>query len=204
VPDEPQRTEIQGWSVVNETVEELLRAVRHFLKDEADRSASLMARGSGLTGFVGIILSVAAAVGAFGTSGLGGLHHSVRVLAGALVTLALVLLVASVVAVVLKVLRPAPGFTVATEEVEQYPTFGFISRDRVMVQGDLMTGLVAALRKDRDNNDDKAKWLQRSYYGVCVALGLVALAGALGTLDRYVAGADSREPAQHSGARNGG
>jgi hypothetical protein len=200
--DEPVRTEIQGWSVVNETVDELLTAVRHFLKDEADRSASLMARGSGLTGFVGIILSVAAAVGAVGTSGLGNLHHWVRVLAGVLVALALALLVASVVAVVLMVLKPAPGFTVATEEVEKYPSFGFIIRERVMFQGDLMSGLVEALKQDRKTNDEKAKWLQLSYYGVCFALGLVALAGVLGTLDRYVAGGTDTRHHAHHGTRH--
>jgi hypothetical protein len=56
------------------------------------------------------------------------------------------LLIAAVIAVVAKVLLPQPGFTVDIAEIKQYPTFAYISRERVRVQGGLMLGLVKALR----------------------------------------------------------
>lgn len=184
---ETATTPIQGWNVVNDTVDELLTVVREFLKDEEQRAASLNARGSGLTGFVGVILSIAAAVGAVGGGSGSTLHHTTRVVVGILVAVALVLLIAAVIAVVVNVLRPTEGFTVHMDEINRYPTFGYISRERVSIQGDLMKGYITALVRDRERNDSKAKWLGRSYALVCVGLLLVALAGTAATLDRYVA-----------------
>jgi hypothetical protein len=43
-----------------------------------------------------------------------------------------------------------------------------------MVQGRLMRGFLAALERDRARNAMKAKWLRRSYWLVCVGLGLVS------------------------------
>lgn len=51
-------------SINAETVSELLAAVRGLVRDEQDRETSFNTRASGLTGFVGIILSLGAAAGA--------------------------------------------------------------------------------------------------------------------------------------------
>jgi hypothetical protein len=187
-------TNVDGGEIVDGTVEELLKAVQGLLKDESDRATSLNARASGLTGFIGIILSVAAAaVAALGADAGAGLHEWVRIGVGILIALALGTLVAAVIAVVAKVLLPTEGFTIATSEVEAYPTWDFISRERVMVQGHLMRGYVKALERDRARHASKATWLGRGYKLVCVGLVLVAIAGTAATLDRYVAGG-SNEP----------
>jgi hypothetical protein len=55
-----------------------------------------------------------------------------------------------------------------------------------MIQGHVMRGLVDALERDRERNAMKAKWLARSYWLVCLGLALVASAGIISTLDRYV------------------
>jgi hypothetical protein len=190
------RTVIDGWEVVEATVDELFGAVQAFLHEEEARAASLNSRGSGLTGFVGIILSIAAAVGTLGgnAASLRDLHHAVRVLVGVLLATALFLLILAIIFVVWKVLLPKEGYTVDLSEIERFPTFEYISRQRVQVQGDLMLGLVTALEADRRRNDDKATWLGRSYKTVCLGLILVALAGTSASLDRYVAGDGTTEP----------
>jgi hypothetical protein len=96
-------------------------------------------------------------------------------------------LAVAVVLVVAKVLPPKPTFAIATDEATQYPTWEFIAREHVMVQGHLMNGLVISLARDRERNASKAKWLRRTYVLVCTGLLLVACAGVAGTLDRYVA-----------------
>jgi hypothetical protein len=174
--------------IVAETVTELLSTVRGLLKDEGDTEASLNARASGLTGFVGLILSLAAAAGATTGKDAGlGLHHGVRVLTGILVAGALVALAAAVVLVVARVLLPKQTVVIAANEATEYPTWEFISQEHVMIQGRLMRGFLASLERDRERNALKAKWLSRSYVLVCTGLLLVACAGVAGTLDRYVA-----------------
>jgi hypothetical protein len=171
-----------------ETVSELLSAVQGLVKDEHDRESSFNSRASGLTGFVGIILSLAAAAGATAgeTAGV-GLHHGVRVFAAVLVALALLVLASAVVLVVWKVLLPKPALTIDTNEIEQYPTNEFIHRDHVGIQGHLMNGFIESLKTERARNALKAEWLGWSYKLVCAGLSLVALAGVASTLDRYVA-----------------
>jgi hypothetical protein len=196
--------------IVDETVAELLVAVRAFLDGEADRASSLNARGSGLTGFVGIVLTVAAAAGAATGAGAGsGLDEGVRILVGSLLGLALVTLIGAVVFVVLMVLLPKTGYTVKMSEIEKYPTWESISLERVQVQGNLMLGYVDALRQDREINDGKARWLRRSYFLVCIGLVLVGCAATAATVDRYVAGpvkprTQPREPRTEPAPRGAG
>lgn len=120
--------------IVAETVDELLSAVQGLVRDESERATVLDTRASVLTGVVGIVLSVAAAAGVATGKGAGvGLDHGVRVLVGALVALALAVLVTAVVVVVVKVLVPGHGVTIALSEVKRYPTYEFISQERVMI-----------------------------------------------------------------------
>jgi hypothetical protein len=182
--DESKKPEIDPGSV-----EELLATVKDLLKDESDRATSLNGRGSGLTGFIGVILSLAAATGAaLGRDAGASLHPWVRIAVGVLVVLALVALGGAVIAVVAKVLIPTEGITIATREAKQYPTWSFISRERVMIQGHVMRGYVGALERDRKRNASKATWLGRGYKLVTVGLIAIGLAGAIATIDRYVAG----------------
>jgi hypothetical protein len=173
--------------IVPESVEELRNAVRDLVKDEDARAESLNGRASGLTGFVGLILSVAAAAGAVGGRGTtAGLHHWPRIVVGVFVAAALLTLVTAVFVSVVKVLLPRPGVTMSMEEVERYPLPESVSQDKVMIQGRLMWGYVEALRRERKRNDDKERWLKLSYVVVCLGLGLVSLAGTTAIVDGYV------------------
>jgi hypothetical protein len=175
-------------NINRETVAELLATVRALQKDEGERASSLNARASGLTGFVGLILSIAAAaVAATGDSAEAGLNREVRILTGSFVVAALVLLVLAIVVVVARVLVPTPGWSIAVAEVKRYPTWEFIAEDPVMIRGRLLKGSAEALDRDRARNAMKAKWLGRSYWLVCIGLAFVAMAGIVSTLDRYVA-----------------
>lgn len=173
--------------IVPESVEELRNAVRDLLKDEDARAQSLNGRASGLTGFVGLILSVAAAAGAAGGSGTtAGLHHWPRIVVGVSVAVSLLTLVAAVFVAVVKVLLPNPGATISTREVERYPLPESISQGKVMIQGRLMWGFVDALRRERQQNESKERWLRLSYVVVCVGLGFVTVAGTAAIVARSV------------------
>jgi hypothetical protein len=172
--------------IVPESVEELRNAVRDLVKDEDARAQSLNARASGLTGFVGLILSVAAAAGVGGRGTTAVLHHWPRVVVGVSVAAALLALVAAVFVAVVKVLLPSVGFTTSMEEVERYPLQESISEDKVMIQGRLMWGFVGTLRRERERNDDKERWLKLSYVVVCLGLGFVSVAGTTAIVAGYV------------------
>lgn len=173
--------------IVPESVEELRNAVRDLLKDEDARAQSFNARALGLTGFVGLILSVAAAAGAVGGRGTtDGLHHWPRVVVGVSVAAALLALVVAVFVAVVKVLLPRPGIAISMEEVERYPLRESVSQDKVMIQGRLMWGFVDALKRERQLNESKARWLKLSYVVVCVGLGLVSVAGTTAIVGGYV------------------
>ena len=173
--------------IVPESVEELRNAVRDLVKDEDARAQSLNARASGLTGFVGLILSVAATAGAVGGRGTtNGLHHWSRVVVGVSVAAALLALVVAVFVAVVKVLLPRPGIAISMEEVERYPLPESVSQDKVVIQGQLMWGFVDTLKRERQLNESKARWLKLSYVVVCVGLGLVSVAGTTAIVDRYV------------------
>jgi hypothetical protein len=173
--------------IVPETVEELRNAVRDLVKDEDARAESLNSRASGLTGFVGLILSVAAAAGAIGgRATTAGLHQWSRVVVGVSVAAALLALVAAVFVSVVKVLLPRPGIAISMEEVERYPLSESVSQDKVMIQGRLMWGFIESLKRERQLNDSKARCLKFSYIAVCVGLSLVSLAGTTAIVDGYV------------------
>jgi hypothetical protein len=194
----PGRTRVGNREMVDATVDELLATVNGLLKDETDRATSLNTRASGLTGFIGIILSVAAAAGAATSSTTGAaLDHWVRVLVGICLVLALGLLVAALILVIAKVLLPTEGFTISMEQVRQYPNWKSISRERALVQGEILRNFVRTLERDRLRNAGKARWLGRSYKLVGAGLILVALSGGAATLDRYVGGAGGREDRHH-------
>lgn len=178
---------IGGREVRGDTVDELLVAVRRLATDENDRGASLNTRAAGLTGIAGIVLSLAAVAGAAGGSlATAEVRNGVRVAMGALVALALLVLVAAVIMVVSKVLLSAQQYTIDISEIRRYPTFAWITRDRVLVQGHLMKAHIQELEVERERNNIRAVWLWRSYALVCCGVALVTVAGVAGTLDRYV------------------
>lgn len=173
--------------IVPATVAELRDGLRGLLDDEDARANSLNARGSALTGFVGVVLSVAAAtVVSVGSGGATELRHGVKVGVGVVVAVAFVALLLALVCLVVWVLLPRPGKTIGTDDTDQWGTWHYVSQETVKITGYLLNGYSKALRTERVKNGRKAKWLRRSYVLVLVGLGLIALAGAAATLDRYV------------------
>ena len=187
--------------IVPETVTALRDAARLLWKDEDDRASSLNARASGLTGFIGVILSLAAVVGTIGgTTASSRLADWVRVSVGIVVALALIVLVVAVFLAVWKVLLPRPGITISREDTDHYVLPKFTSLEPTMLNGYLVDAYTQALKIERARNDEKACWLSRSYKLLCAGLALVALAGAVATLDAYVGGDDTAggRRAEHS------
>lgn len=216
-PTPPTSSDAFEPGYVEATVGELRDAVRAILDDEQDRGDSLNSRASGLAGFIGVILSVAAAAGAtLGGSDAGDeLESWVRVGVAGSLAVALAALVAAVILVVWKVLRPQPLLAVSTDDTDRYTQQPFVSYQPVQVHGYLVDAYAQALKAERSCNDGKARWLNRVYVLVCVALALVALAGGAATLDRNVGDsgrADTvreqpgggREPAERAPGAGGG
>ena len=155
-----------------DTVDALVDTVRDLLRAEEARATGLNTRGSGLAGFVGLIVSV--------TVGLGQgalavrLADAWRIVAIALFILALFVLVATVATTVLGVLLPQSYRSIATAEVRTYATHAVVSQPKVLVQGRVLRGLIEALATERLRNDGKAIWLRRSYKALVLGLALAA------------------------------
>lgn len=133
-----------------------------------------------------MILSVAAAAGAIGGPDHPGADRHLAISAAVAVALALLALLGAVVVVVARVVLPSPGVRIATSEVEHYPTFAFVSQPRVMIQGRLLRLYVEALARERERNEEKARWLRVGYLAAALGVGLVAVAGAAVTIDRHI------------------
>ena len=157
-----------------ETVRVLRGGVRNLLAFEDARAASLATRGSGLAGFVGLALPLAAVLARSLPA-----HGSERTLGIGLAVTGFCSLLLAVVIVVLGVLIPSPGITVDIEEVERYPTYAFIRQDPVMVEGRFLRGDVEILRVERRRNDRKGFALRYAYIALTIALLFVVGEGIL-------------------------
>jgi hypothetical protein len=164
-----------------DTVDALLDAVRAFLAEEDGREQSFNTRAGGLAGFVGIIVTLATAAGRI------ALDQDPSCLATVLGATAFAVamggLVVSLVIAVTKVLVPQEGAAIAMETIENYPNWMYVSQEKVMVQGELLQGLISALAKDRQRNSSKAKWLRRAYKALLVGIAALAAFGAILAID---------------------
>jgi ABC-type transport system involved in multi-copper enzyme maturation permease subunit len=156
-----------------DTVDALLETVRELLRAEDSRATSLTARGSGLAGFVGLIISLSATVGQRAVSA--SLPPGWKAATIALFALALIALVSAVIVVVLRVLLPQSYRNLAMSEVSRYPLPEFVYAEKVMVQGRTMRGHIDALATERDRNDGKARGLRCAYLLLIAGLGLAAV-----------------------------
>jgi hypothetical protein len=158
-------------AINDETVEALLEEVKDLLDDEDRRSQSFIARGSGLAGFVGLIVALVGLVGQPGVH----LPTPAKLALAVLFVLGIVFLVGAVAFVLAGVLLPSPGKAVSTWEVKRYPTHPFISEEKVMAQGRRLRGLVNALAIERDRNERKGRWLTSGY--VLLGAGILCISG---------------------------
>lgn len=167
--------------IKEDTVSTLLDEVREQLKAEDAREQSLNTRAGGLAGFVAVIVAL--------TSGLGKLALDAdlssrgALLVGIAFGLTLAALSTALGFAVLRVLIPQEAAAISIQRIEQYPTWAYITKDDVMVRGEIMRGWISALAKDRQRNSSKAKWLRVAYIALLIAtLGLV-LIGAILAID---------------------
>jgi hypothetical protein len=163
-----------------DTVEALVDTVRNLLRDEDNREQGFNARAVGISGFSGLILSLAgpASAASTGTRAL-GVQWKYAVLA--LLGLSLLALLGTVATSVVGVLIPKEYATIAMSEVARYPLPEFVRRRRVMVQGSTLRGLVDALASERKKNSAKSRALGWAYRQLLAGLlGVTTLAVILG------------------------
>ena len=166
-------------------VDGLVETVRDLLAAEDSRDQSFNARGVGLAGFVGIIVSLTTTVGrdALQVELTSGWRIACITLFGG----ALLLLLATVVVVVRGVLTPKDTKQLGLGEVERYPLPEFIYRPKVMNQGRTLVGLVETLGVERQNAKAKARSLRIAYRTLTAGLVCIALLGfILGLTDAKV------------------
>ena len=144
----------------------------NFYASEQSRDQSFIARGVGLAGFVGIIVSLSTTLGRDALNA--ELAHSWMIAATALFGAALLLLLASVIVVVLGVLGPRQSAHVSYATVSRYADPVNIYQHKVMSQGRALRGLIDVLAIERERAGSKARWL-RWGYGTLIG-GLVCIA----------------------------
>jgi hypothetical protein len=193
---EPEPANDPFSGVQDETVNALLAGVHYLIAAEESRAESLNGRATGITGFVALVVTAAAALSRVPSGHVGGTTRGIAV--GLFLVAVAGFLVAIVVAM-FQVLVPSPGLTVADEEIDRYPTYAWITRRPVEVQGHRMRAGIATLKSERERNDHKARWLKRAY--VAVLLGVVCLAGDGLILLHSNAGSERNTPRQHTPAR---
>jgi hypothetical protein len=176
------RVRADAWSLVpgtinNDTVEALLSEVEDLIDAEESRSQSLMSRGTGLAGLVGLIVSVVGLVAGRMSSNALDAAPVGLVLGFFIAGVACMLL--AVLAVVVFVLLPGTGYTTSLEDVRRYPTWEFITQEKVMVQGRRMRGLIRALERERSRNTRKARSLRTGYFFLLLGVYALAIDGLL-------------------------
>jgi hypothetical protein len=114
-----------------ETVDALLRAVQRFEDAEERRGESLNARASGVSGFVGLIISVSVTLANFQAAPVQGRAGHATM---ALLLAAVIAFLVGMWMVIFKVLRPAPAFVIHEEEVAKYPTYPWVGKRPVEVR----------------------------------------------------------------------
>jgi uncharacterized membrane protein SirB2 len=164
-----------------ETVDALLDAVGEFLSSEDSREQSFNTRAGGLSGFVGIIISISAAVGKVALDE--NRSHWATAAGGVVFGLAMLALVISLVIAITKVLIPQEGAAIAISDIENYPNWEYVAGEKYMVQGEILRGLVIALARDRQRNDAKATALRRAYIALLCGIVLLAIFGGILAVD---------------------
>ena len=161
------------------TVSSLLGTVRELLRAEEAREQGLLTRASSLAGFAGLLLPVSIAGGAaiFSVN----LSQSWRAVAFGVLAAGLLGLSGTIGAAVIGVNHPRESVGIAIAEVENYPTYAFVTEPPEVIEGRTMRGLIQVLAKERERNSGRARalrWADRLFMGAMFAF--VAVGGILG------------------------
>ena len=164
-----------------DTVDALVDAVRDFLSAEDAREQSFNTRAGGLAGFIGIIVSISAAAGKVALDKNSSCLATI--LGGVAFGVAMIALVVSLVVTITKILIPQESAAIDMSTIERYPNWEYVGKEKEMVQGEILHGLIAALAKDRQRNSLKAKALRCAYIALLVGIGALAVFGGILAID---------------------
>lgn len=184
---------------------------REIAAQEVDRANGIDQKAAGLLA-AGLAL-MAAGVAFAATIGSDHVGKGARILWAALLMLTLVLLLSSLVFAI-AALRPRVfRIVLHIEEIEEWPTVGYLDQDPTMVQGTLLLGSIEATKEARKVNKDKGDRLVNAFRVFAAAVvAIVILAGAVAIRmtesDSHAAGrehAAGHISVVHTGSvRNGG
>jgi hypothetical protein len=155
-----------------ETVEVLLDTTWRTASAETARTDALDRKAATLATFASLLTSLTA------TLGFRFLETTATLWAAAIFSLGLLALVLSVALAVVALL-PREYLALGMAYLERFPTWSEIRKEPEDVRGDTMRGLIAAVAREREANDQKVKVVR---YGlVSLLLGLVLIAGEAAT-----------------------
>lgn len=154
-----------------ESVGALLDQARLAVAGEDGRARHLDSKAAQLLTFSGVVLALTGTLGGIALST--DLAGTARVLAGVFFVGALaVLLVGAVFALI--AFRPAEYLDLDEDALEELTRPPAIYLPPWRIRGDIATGLFAPLRRARERNERKARWIKRAAATLVVGLVVVA------------------------------
>ena len=160
-----------------ETVEALVRTLRHFLDTEDAREQSINTRAAGVVVFGGVVLSLLVSIARpILAEDLADGWDEASI---ALFVTAIISLLVAVTSALFFVLVPRQSASIAMDEIERYGELETLVQPPIQVNGVLLEGLIRLLAIDRERVSLKTTWLTRAYRAL--VMGLFAV-GALGLI----------------------
>jgi hypothetical protein len=153
---------------------------REIATQEVDRANGIDQKGAGLLA-VGLAL-LAAGVAFASTIGTSDVGQGARILWAVLLMLTLLLILVSLGFAIAAVKPRVFRIALHIEELEQWPTVGYLDVDPTLVEGSLLLGSIDAIKAARSTNRikaDRLNWAFRVFAAAVVAI--VILAGAVAT-----------------------
>jgi hypothetical protein len=153
---------------------------REIATQEVDRANGIDQKGAGFLA-VGLAL-LAAGVAFASTIGASDVGQGARILWAVLLMLALLLILVSLGLAIAAVKPRVFRIALHIEELEQWPTVGYLDMDPTLVEGSLLLGSIDAIKAARSTNRikaDRLNWAFRVFAAAVVAI--VILAGAVAT-----------------------
>jgi hypothetical protein len=177
-PELPAPSDTGEADVVPDAIEAMLEQVRLSVAGEADRGHHIDEKAGQLLGFVGILLTLAIALGssALDPKALGS---DLKLGGWFFIAAAGLFLVAALSGVLAQM--PSAYYELDERALESFTERPRVSQPRWQVQGDIMAGLLKEpLKHGRVRNEQKAKWAKISSYAL--ADGLMMLTALAVTL----------------------
>lgn len=161
-------------------VEVLLGAAADLIADERERGRALDTKTAQLATFSGTILTLDVALGTFALRS----HHLgsvAEVLLPLFFLLAAAGLVLSAGFAVVGVLMPQMFLSIDRKAVMGFARYPLLSTDQTTIRAKLLTSITdVQLPRERQRNDDKARWTRRA--AIALLFGLIGIAAQAATI----------------------